>query len=65
VEAHHEERYLKLLKNVESGTVFKRPKKVKWMCRNCGNIIEASEAPEKCPVCYHPRAYFELLVENY
>jgi rubrerythrin len=65
VEAHHEERYLKLLKNVESMMVFKRPKPVKWKCRNCGNILEAAEVPEKCPVCYHPRAYFELFVENY
>jgi len=65
VEAHHMERYLKLLKNVESGTVFKKPKIVKWKCRNCGNIIEAAEVPDKCPVCYHDKAYFEILVEAY
>ena len=65
VEVHHEERYLKLLKNVESGTVFKRPKTVRWLCRNCGNILEAADVPDKCPVCYHPRAFFELFVENY
>jgi rubrerythrin len=65
VEAHHEERYLKLLKNIETDQVFKKPKAVKWKCRNCGNILEAKDAPDKCPVCYHDKAYFELQVENY
>jgi rubrerythrin len=65
VEEKHEARYLKLLKNVESGQVFKRPKPVKWKCRNCGHVLEAAEAPLKCPVCAHDRAYFELFVENY
>ena len=65
VEAHHERRYLKLLKNIESGQVFKKPTTVRWKCRNCGHVLEATEAPEKCPVCAHNRAYFELLSENY
>jgi rubrerythrin len=65
VEEKHEARYLKLLKNVESGQVFKRPKPVKWKCRNCGHVLETAEAPLKCPVCTHDRAYFELFVENY
>lgn len=65
VEAHHERRYLKLLRNLEAGEVFKRATPVKWKCRNCGNIIEGTEAPAKCPVCRHDRAYYELFVENY
>jgi len=65
VEAHHERRYLKLLGNVETGQVFKKPSVVKWKCRNCGHIFEAKEAPEKCPVCAHDRAFFELFSENY
>ena len=65
VEAHHERRYLKLLSNLEAGQVFKRPTAMKWKCRNCGHIYEGNEAPEKCPVCQHDKAYFELSVENY
>jgi rubrerythrin len=65
VEAEHERRFLKLLSNIESGTVFKKPTQVRWKCRNCGHVIEAEEAPIKCPVCAHDRAYFELLSENY
>jgi rubrerythrin len=65
VEANHERRYLKLLSNLESGQVFKRPAVVKWKCRNCGHIYEGREAPEKCPVCQHEKAFFELFVENY
>ena len=65
VEVSHERRYLKLLSNLETGQVFRRPVVVKWKCRNCGNILDAKEAPEKCPVCAHERAYFELFVENY
>jgi len=65
VEANHERRYLKLLSNLESGQVFKRPTVVKWKCRNCGHIYEGKEAPEKCPVCQHEKAFFELFVENY
>jgi len=65
VEVHHERRYLKLLSNVENGQVFKKPTVVKWKCRSCGHIFEGTEVPEKCPVCAHDRAYFELFIENY
>jgi len=65
VEVNHERRYLKLLSNLESGQVFKRPTVVKWKCRNCGHILESNEAPEKCPVCAHDKSYFELFIENY
>ena len=64
-ERQHEKRYLALLENIEKNTVFKREKVVKWKCRNCGYVHEGTEAPEKCPACAHPKAYFELLVENY
>jgi len=64
-ERQHEKRYLSLLENVEEDRVFKREKVVKWRCRNCGYIHEGAEAPEECPACAHPRAYFELLSENY
>jgi rubrerythrin len=65
VERHHEERYLKLAKNIESGEVWKRVGKNKWQCRNCGTIIESESAPEKCPVCDHPKAYFQLEADNF
>ena len=65
VETNHERRYLKLLSNLEAGQVFKRPTAVKWKCRNCGHIYEGKDAPEKCPVCQHEKAHFELFVENY
>jgi rubrerythrin len=65
VEAYHERRYRKLLENVELGKVFKKDKPVMWKCRNCGYVFEGSEVPEKCPVCEHPRSYFELWTENY
>ncbi len=65
IEKEHEERYLALLKNIEDGTVFKKNQKVVWICRNCGHIVDAIEAPEKCPVCDHPKAYFQLRVINY
>jgi len=65
VEAYHERRYLKLLDNVNKGQVFKKDVPIKWKCRNCGHVIEASEAPEKCPVCDHARSYFEVWTENY
>lgn len=64
-EKQHEKRYLALLDNIKNGKVFKRGKVVKWKCRNCGYIHEGGETPEKCPACAHPRAYFELLSENY
>lgn len=65
VEKTHEERYLKLLKNLEGGTVFKKDGEVVWFCRNCGHLHYGTEAPEVCPVCAHPRAYFELRTTNY
>ena len=65
IEKEHEERYLALLKNIEEGTVFKKNQKVVWVCRNCGHIVDSNEAPEKCPVCDHPKAYFQLRVINY
>jgi len=65
VEKWHERRYNKLIEAVQAATVFKKPQTVLWKCRNCGRVIEAAEAPEICPSCDHPRAYFELLVENY
>ena len=65
VEEEHEKRYRKLMKNVEEGTVFKKDTVVKWKCRNCGYVHEGKEAPQKCPACAHPQAYYELLSENY
>jgi rubrerythrin len=65
VEAYHERRYLKLLENVKQGKVFKKDAVIKWKCRNCGFVFEGSEAPEKCPVCSHPKSYFEVWCENY
>jgi rubrerythrin len=65
VEAYHERRYLKLLENVTQGKVFKKDAPIKWKCRNCGFVYEGSEPPEKCPVCGHPRSYFEVWCENY
>jgi len=65
VEAHHEERYRKLVKNIESGDVWVRVGKNRWQCRNCGAIIESESAPEKCPVCDHPKAYFQLEADNF
>lgn len=64
-EKQHEKRYLALLENLEKDRVFKRERVVRWKCRNCGYIHEGTEAPEKCPACAHPRAYFELLTESY
>ncbi|MCK4244153.1 MAG: rubrerythrin family protein, partial [Candidatus Omnitrophica bacterium] len=65
VEEEHEKRYRKLLKNVKEGKVFKKDIVVRWKCRNCGYVHEGKEAPEKCPACAHPRAYYELLSKNY
>jgi len=64
-EARHEERYLKLLANLENGTIFKREEKVKWVCRKCGFVHEGKSAPQNCPACNHPQAYFEIESENY
>ncbi|MEA3506203.1 MAG: rubrerythrin family protein [Elusimicrobiota bacterium] len=65
VEKQHEKRYRELLQNIEDGKVFKKDKKVKWKCDNCGYVHEGAEAPEKCPACAHPQAYYELLGENW
>lgn len=65
VEKHHEERYRALLKNVEEGKVFKKDKTYKWKCGNCGYIYEGTCAPEVCPACAHPKAYFEILDDNF
>lgn len=65
VEKHHEERYRKLLDNVENGEVFKKGSIMIWKCRNCGHIVVGTEAPTICPVCKHPQSYFELQAENY
>jgi len=64
-EKMHEERFLKLAENIEKDKVFKREGKVLWKCSNCGYIHEGTEAPEKCPACAHPKAFFELFVEAY
>jgi rubrerythrin len=65
IEKEHEERYLKLAKNIENATVFTKKEKTVWICRNCGHIVDSETAPELCPVCKHPQAYFELRVINY
>lgn len=65
VEEQHEIRYRKLLANVEKDRVFSRPTPVKWHCRNCGYVHEGPEAPDECPACKHPKAYYELFVEAY
>ncbi len=64
-EARHRDRYLALDRNVVGGTVFKRDKPVRWVCRNCGYVHEGPEAPSKCPACAHPQAHFELEAANY
>ncbi len=64
-ERQHEKRYLGLMANVEAGTVFKKGKAVVWRCRNCGYLHEGKEAPDACPACAHPQAYFEQLAENW
>ena len=64
-EVHHEERYLKILEQVEAGTVFKKKEKVRWVCRKCGYVHEGEEPPHTCPCCSHPHNYFELLCETY
>jgi len=65
IEKHHEERYRALLKNVETATVFEKSEVKVWECRNCGHIVVGTKAPEVCPVCNHPKAYFEVNAENY
>ncbi|MDR0331788.1 MAG: rubrerythrin family protein [Chitinispirillales bacterium] len=65
VEKEHEERYLKLLKSVEENSVFAKTEKHVWICRNCGHIHDGPNAPQICPVCAHPQAYFEVKSVNY
>ena len=65
IEKEHEARYLKLLKNIEDGIVFSSDDERIWKCRNCGHIVIGKYAPEVCPVCNHPKSYFEIKAENY
>ena len=65
IEKTHEERYLKLLNNVEMQKVFEKAEETMWECRNCGHLVVGKKAPEICPVCAHPKAYFEVRAENY
>lgn len=65
IEREHEERYRKLLANVEGGLVFSREGEVVWQCANCGHIVIGKQAPELCPACNHPQSYFQLRKENY
>jgi len=65
IEKEHEERYRKLMENLENGLVFSKDGDRIWKCRNCGHIVIGKDAPEVCPVCKHPKAYFEIKAENY
>lgn len=65
IEKHHEERYLKLLHNVEMQQVFEKAEETMWECRNCGHLVIGKKAPQVCPVCAHPQSYFEVRKENY
>ncbi len=65
IEKHHEERYRKLLQNVEEKKVFEKSGVTVWECRNCGHIVIGTKAPDVCPVCKHPQSYFEVHDENY
>lgn len=65
IEKHHEERYKKLLKNIEDGIVFSKEGDAIWQCRNCGHIVVGKKAPEICPVCSHPQSYFQIESQNY
>lgn len=65
IEKEHEERYKKLLENIQDGIVFSRDGDKIWKCRNCGHIVIGKNAPKMCPVCKHPQAYFEIAAENY
>ena len=65
IEKHHEERYRKLLQNVEEKKVFEKSGVTVWECRNCGHIVIGTKAPDVCPVCNHPQSYFEVHEENY
>ena len=65
IEKHHEERYLKLVDNIDNNLVFQRGEEVVWICRNCGHITYSATAPVVCPVCAHPQSFMELHKENY
>ena len=65
IERHHEERYRALLQNVETAQVFEKSEVKVWECRNCGHIVVGTKAPELCPTCDHPKAYFEINAKNY
>ncbi len=65
IEKEHEERYRKLLKNIEDGVVFSKENDTVWQCANCGHIIIGKKAPKICPVCDHPQSYFQVRAENY
>lgn len=65
IERHHEERYRRLLQNIEEGIVFSRDGDRVWVCRNCGHIVIGPKAPAACPVCAHPQSFFELRADNY
>lgn len=65
IERHHEERYRRLLQNIEEGIVFSRDGDRVWVCRNCGHIVIGPQAPAACPVCAHPQSFFEIRAENY
>ena len=65
IEKHHEERYLKLIDNIDNNLVFKKEEEVVWICRNCGHVYYGKEAPEVCPICNHPQSYMEMKAENY
>lgn len=65
IERHHEERYRRLLKNIEDGIVFSREGDTVWICRNCGHVVVGKKAPGKCPVCLHDQSFFEIEADNY
>ena len=65
IEKHHEERYRKLLKNIEDKVVFSKDEDCIWICRNCGHVVVGKKAPEVCPVCAHPQSFFEVKANNY
>ena len=65
IEKSHEERYLKLLNNVEMQKVFEKSEETMWECRNCGHLVIGKKVPQVCPVCAHPQSYFEVRAENY
>ena len=65
IEKTHEERYRKLLSNIKDGLVFSRDEDMMWICSNCGHVVIGKKAPELCPVCKHPKSFFELRAQNY